>query len=434
MNIEQVSGWKRTTALAVLVFVMGVGVGRLFPGASQTPLSRVLGASPTTTGNVLGQGQSPRMDLSQDVDFAQFWEVWQKVRNTYYQQPVADKDLFYGALSGLVAGAGDPYTVFFPPKEAEEFSQQLDGKFEGIGAQIDAKQGILTVVAPLPSSPAEKAGLRSGDLIAKIDGKPTEGLTVDQAAERIRGPKGSAVTLEVIRQGSRSVPFALTIVRDEIQVKSVTLAWKPGNLALLTITGFNNDTPSLFEEARQQIVQKQAKGIILDLRSNPGGSVLSAQDVAGAWVGDQVIFKQRRQGKIVDSIRGIGRGELGSIPTIVLVNGGSASASEIVAGALEDYGKAVLVGTKTFGKGSEQEYQGLKDGSALKITIAEWVTPKERTINHIGLEPTIVVERTDADYDAKRDPQLDRAQQLLRNGGATAPALPAHATGTTVQP
>lgn len=314
------------------------------------------------------------------------------------------------------------------------FSQQLDGKFEGIGAQIDAKQGILTVVAPLPGSPAEKAGLRSGDLIAKIDGKPTEGLTVDRAAEQIRGPKGSAVTLEVIRQGSRPAPFVLTIVRDQIQIKSVTLAWKPGNVALLTITGFNNDTPILFEEIRQQIIQKQAKGIILDVRSNPGGSVLSAQHVAGAWVGDQVIFKQRRQGKIVDSVHGIGRGELGSIPTVVLVNGGSASASEIVAGALQDYDKATIIGKKTFGKGSEQEYEDLKDGSALKITIAEWVTPKERTINHIGLEPTIVVERTDADYDAKRDPQLDRAEQFLRNGGTPPPTLPAHATGTIVQP
>lgn len=431
MNMRTVPTWGRVLGISALTFAVGAGFGR-WTSAPAQPLSQVFGTSSSSTvGRVLGQGQSPRVPVGEDVDFALFWDVWQTVRSKYYEQPVPDKDLFYGALTGLVAGTGDPYTAFFSPKEAEDFSQQLDGKFEGIGAQIELKQGQLQIVAPLPGSPAEKAGLRPGDWIVKIDEKPTEGLTVDQAAERIRGPKGTAVTIAVIRQGSRPEPFSLTIVRDEIQVKSVVLSWKPGNIALLEITGFNNDVPDLFEAARQEIQRKRAKGIILDVRNNPGGSVLTAQVVAGAWVGDRVIFKERRQGKIVESVKGIGGGELGTIPTVVLVNRGSASASEIVAGALQDYGKATVLGTKTFGKGSVQEYQELKDGSALKITIAEWLTPNDRVINHIGLDPTFVVERTEADYEAKRDPQLDRAQQFLLEGGFASSPLPAAgATGT----
>ncbi len=434
MNIRALPTWGRILGVSALTFVVGAGFGRWTSGSS-LPLTQALGgSSSSTTGRVLGQGQAPRLDVSKDVDFALFWDVWQTVRSKYYEQPVPDKDLFYGALTGLVAGTGDPYTTFFSPKEAEDFSQQLDGKFEGIGAQIELKQGQLQVVAPLVGSPAEKAGLRPGDWIVKIDEKPTDGLTVDQAAEQIRGPKGTAVTIAVIRQGSRPEPFSLTIVRDEIQVKSVILSWKPGNVAVLEITGFNNDVPELFAAARQEIVKKKAKGIILDLRNNPGGSVLTAQVVAGAWVGDQIIFKERRQGKIVESVEGIGEGELGLIPTVVLVNRGSASASEIVAGALQDYGKATVLGTKTFGKGSVQEYQELKDGSALKITIAEWLTPKDRVINHIGLEPTFVVERTEADYEAKRDPQFDRAQQFLLEGGFASSTLPAVSAATGTRP
>ena len=404
---------------ALGAFVVGSGVGRWTANSAPTPLARVIeSSSASSTGNVLGQGQSPRIALDGDVDFAAFWDVWSALKTKYYKQPIADKDLYYGALQGLVAGAGDPYTIYFPPKEAQAFADQLDGVFEGIGAQIDVKNGLLTVISPLPGSPAEKAGLRPDDVIVSIDTKPTDGMTVDQAAETIRGPKGTAVTIGVLRKATSAKPFNLTIVRDEIRIKSVILTWKPGNIADVQITGFNNDSADLFLQAAQEIQAKKAKGIILDLRGNPGGLVLSAQSVAGAWVGDQVIFKQRRQGKIMEEVHGIGHAELGTIPTVILEDQGSASASEIVAGALQDYGKATTIGKKTFGKGSEQEYENLKDGSALKITIAEWLTPKDRAINHVGLDPMIVVDRTKEDYDAKRDPQLERAQQFLKGGGA----------------
>lgn len=406
------SAWQYMI-VSLAIFLVGIGVGRVSE-PSRTGLVALPGAS-TSTGRVLGIGQSPRIELADDVDFNLFWETWQMVRNRYYERPVSDKDLFYGALTGLVDGVGDPYTTFFPPQEAEEFTQQLEGRFEGIGAQIEIKDGLLVVVAPLEGSPAEKAGLRPGDGIGMIDGKPTDSMSVDQAARTIRGPKGTPVTITVIR-GKTGKPFALTIVRDQIQMKSVKLSWD-GSFAIVEIDGFNTDTQALFEQATQDIRAKKAKGIILDVRNNPGGAVTAAQTVAGAWIGNEILFQERRQGKIVEAVRAIGRGELSGIPTVVLINQGSASASEIVAGALQDHGQAVTVGAKTFGKGSVQEYEELKDGSALKVTIAEWLTPNDRVIHHVGLEPMIHVQRTDADYDAKRDPQLERAKQFLREGG-----------------
>lgn len=427
---------RRVISSMVLVGVAfggGMATQRAFgqSGVSGTSNWNLLGTvASTTQGRVLGIGQSPRITVSDDVQFALFWEEWKMLREKYYKQPVDDKALFYGAMAGMAEGVGDPYTAFFEPKGAEAFDNQLAGTFEGIGAQIEVKDGLLQVISPLDGSPAQKAGLRSRDWIAKIDQKSTEGLTAEQAVDLIRGPKGTAVTLTIVRSDRRQKPLTITIVRDQIQTKSVKLTWLPNGIARVDLTGFNNDTASLFASAEAEIVAKKAKGIILDLRGNPGGHLTTAQAVAGAWVGSQPVLKERRQGQIIDTLPGIGNGDLGSIPTIVLMNEGSASASEIVAGALQDYGKAQLVGTKSYGKGSVQEYQGLSDGSAIKITVAEWLTPKERAINKVGLEPTILVERTDKDYEAKRDPQLDRARQLL-SGGAVSTILPSPATAKT---
>ncbi len=407
---------QRGIVIGLGLFVAGFGLGH-WRGVSSGPSfveARFIAA--TSTGRVVGVGQSPRIPLAEDVEFQLFWNTWQTIKDKYYVKPVSDKELFYGALTGLAAGVRDPYTSFFPPREAEEFSDQLEGKFEGIGAQIEVKDARLQVVAPLDDSPAEKAGLRAGDIFATIDGKTTDGLTVDEAARRIRGPKGTPVTLTIVRPGSRNKPFSLTVIRDEIRLKSVKVRWFEGNIALVELTAFNTDTPALFEEASRDLLAKKAKGIILDMRNNPGGAVRTAQLVAGSWLGNEVIFHERRQGKIVQSIRGIGRGELANIKTLVLINEGSASAAEILAGALEDAGKAQTVGAKTFGKGSVQEYEELPDGSALKITVAEWLTPKERAINHTGLEPMIKVDRTEEDYDTKRDPQLDAARAFFREG------------------
>ncbi len=428
-NMETVYRPKETekSQRAVLIFlVVGLVIGMLVGrGWTRAESPRSLAGSSTSTGGfVIGIGQNPPPDLAtQDVEFRLFWEAWQLLKDKYYKSPdVKDKQLFYGAMKGMADSVGDPYTTFFEPKGAEAFQQALSGKFSGIGAEIGLREGVITVVAPLPDTPAERAGIKAGDLIVKIDGTETTGFSVEQAVSKIRGDKGTKVTLTILRPSdkSKTEPFDVTIVRDEIQVKSVRLKWVEGQekIAHLEITNFNTDTQDGLNKAIDDMLAKDVKGIVLDLRNNPGGFLDTAVYMAGEWVGGEIVVKERRQGQIVEQLAGTGHKRLAGIPTIVLVNEGSASASEIVSGALQDYKAATIVGKKTFGKGSVQDYTNLKDGSAIKITIAEWLTPLERTINNTGLEPDIVVERTAEDYEKSIDPQLDRAVGIL-NGTAT---------------
>ncbi len=368
---------------------------------------------------ITGLGQSaPAGRLPDEVEFQQFWDLWQLLKDKYYQQPVKDKSLFYGAMAGLAGSLGDPYTNYFEPKVAQDFQQSLAGKFEGIGAEIALKDEQLQIVSALPDTPAERAGLLSNDIIVKINGQDTAGMSTEKAVSLIRGPKGTKVTLSIFRAALKKLPFDVTLVRDEIHVKSVKWKMLPGSIAYIEVTHFNGDTKDGFNEAVQGALKKGVKGVILDMRNDPGGFLDTALSVGGTWVGNQVIVKERRQGKIVDTLHGVGCAWFEGIPTIVLVNQGSASASEIVAGALQDYHAATIVGQKTFGKGSVQDYVNFKDGSGIKITVAEWLTPNERTINKTGLDPDVVVDRTPEDYAAKRDPQLDRAIGIL-NGTAT---------------
>ncbi|MDO8584352.1 MAG: S41 family peptidase [bacterium] len=370
---------------------------------------------------VLGMGQNPPVSvrIDQDVEFKQFWELWSTLKSKYYEQPITDKTLFYGAMQGMAASLGDPYTDFFEPKVATEFQQSLAGKFEGIGAEIGLKGGNIQIVAPLPESPAEKAGLLAGDIILKVDKKDVTGLTIEAVVTQIRGPKGTKVTLTLARPSQKKAGFDIEITRDEIHVKSVTSKMLPDSIALITVTNFNNDTEEGFSAAVDAVLKKDPKGIILDLRNNPGGYLDMALSMAGEWMGDAVVVKERRQGKIVETLKGTGRKRLAGLPTVVLVNQGSASASEIVAGALQDAGMAKLIGMKTFGKGSVQDYESFADGSAIKITIAEWLTPKERAINKVGLEPDITLDRTAEDYEALRDPQLEKAQAYFLGNATT---------------
>lgn len=379
-----------------------------------------------------GIGSKPPAEIKTTADFDQFWDLWQLLKTKYYKQPLDEQKMFYGAMEGLVASMGDPYTVFFEPKVAKEFSDSLEGKFEGIGAEIGIKDEQLQIVAPLPDSPSDKAGLRAGDAILQIDATSTEGMTVERAVSLIRGKKGTEVTLTIGRikiikdvkgkETSEPSRFDVTIVRDTIVVKSVRTTFLRDNIARIEITNFNSDTSVEFSKAVDQVIAKDAKGVIIDMRNNPGGFLDRATAVAGEWVGDQVVVTERRQGVTVDEYHGTGRGRLKGMPTIVLVNEGSASASEIVAGALQDYGAARLVGKKTFGKGSVQDYTELAGGTAVKITVAEWLTPKGRFINDVGIEPDITVERTEEDYHAERDPQLEKALDLLTGGSPNAAA------------
>ncbi len=413
------SPWRVVFILAALVATFGCGWYVGHAGTSLAQQAKVQNLK------INGLGTAPPSDAvtDKDLEFAQFWDLWKTLKLKYYED-ADEKTMFYGAMRGLAESLGDPYTTFFEPKIAKEFSDSLKGEFEGIGAEIGIRSGQLQIVAPLPETPAEKAGLLAGDYILAINGTSTENMSTDQAVSLIRGPKGTKVTLKIGRlpKGSEKSSEAsvsstkpasnikdFDIVRDKILVKSVRVTWPKEGIVSIQISSFNQDTDKEFNQALDKILEKNIKGIILDLRNDPGGYLDRSTVVAGQWVGDKVVVSERRKGKIIDELHGEGNGRLAGIKTVVLVNEGSASASEIVAGALQDYGLATLIGMKTFGKGSVQDYSEFGDGSAVKITIAEWLTPKGRSINKTGIQPDIQVDRTYEDYDANRDPQLDKA-------------------------
>lgn len=429
----------------VLAVVLAFIVGLKSAGADGS-LAKAAGipSAGKAFAGVLNVYGDPPSDVKLPADFKQFWDLWRRIKESYYEQPVDEEKMFYGAMSGLASSLGDPYTVFFEPKTAKEFNESLAGKFEGIGAEIGIKDDQLQIIAPLPEMPAEKAGLRAGDFILKIDKEDTAGMSVDKAVSLIRGKKGTKVTLTIGRYKTekdksgkeKKTPTTqeITITRDTIVVKSVRSEFlKEQRLAVIEISNFNQDTAALFAQAVNDALNRDAKGIILDLRNDPGGYLDTAITVAGEWTGADIVVKERRQGKIVDEFRGTASGRLKNFPTVVLVDKGSASASEIVAGALQDYGLAKIVGMQTFGKGSVQDYSEFPDKSSIKMTIAEWVTPKERSINKIGIEPDVKIDRTNEDYNANRDPQLDKAIELLTGKPVPKPAASAKTPTSTVE-
>jgi carboxyl-terminal processing protease len=349
---------------------------------------------------------------SPDFDQDMFWHVWATIKKNYVNQPVEDKDLFYGALKGLVMGLDDPYSTFLEPEMAKEFLESMSGSFEGVGMEIGIKDGRLTVVAPLPHTPAFRAGLRAGDKIFAINGKDTSTMNLDEAVHLIRGPKGTPVVLTIWHPGENATE-EVSIIRDVINIKTVSWELKENQIAYLSITHFNEETWSEFKDIAQVIVRADPQGLIVDLRNNPGGYLDTAVKIAGYWIADEVaVFSKDSSGKETE-YHASGKGELSHLPTIVLVNQGSASASEILAGALQDYDHAVILGEQTFGKGSVQELESLFDGSALKLTVANWYTPLGRFISEEGIVPDIKVELTEEDFINEQDPQLERAQSIL---------------------
>jgi carboxyl-terminal processing protease len=331
------------------------------------------------------------------------------------EQPVKDVDLFYGAIEGLVGGLKDPYSVYFPPTEAQEFVKDLAGAFEGIGTEIGIKDEQLIVIAPLSGSPAEKAGLKPGDQIYKINGEEAFGLKVDEAVQKIRGPKGTTVKLTIGREGEDKV-LDITIVRDVITVPTVVGEKKDSQIAYLRVSYFNGETWDQFDKAVKEIKEYGPKGIILDLRSDPGGYLDTAVLVASEWIKDGDIVKEKFNNGEENKYPTVGKHRLAGIKTVVLVDENSASASEIVAGALQDHGLATVLGVKTYGKGSVQDFEVLPDGSALKLTVARWFTPKDRQIEKLGITPDIemkemFVKQKDGTY---KDVGLEKAIELLK--------------------
>ncbi|NCN21978.1 S41 family peptidase [Candidatus Falkowbacteria bacterium] len=347
------------------------------------------------------------------LDFNLYWEVWDNVKTNYVDKnKIEDKDLFYGSLRGIAESTGDPYTIFMDPVETKEFSDDLAGTFEGIGAEIGLRNDITTVIAPLDDTPAQKAGLRSGDKIYAVDDAPTIGLTITEVVRKIRGEKDTKVKLTIIRGDEK--PFDVEIIRGVIVVKSVKTEMRADGVYVLRLSNFNDDTELLFKQAVDDILVKQPRGIILDLRNNPGGYLDTAINIASEWIEDGVIVAEQLNNNRRNEYPARGLARLKDFKTVILVNGGSASASEILAGALRDYRKATLVGETTFGKGSVQALKPLSDGSILKVTISKWLTPAGDSIDEKGIDPNIEVELSVEDVNNDLDPQMDKALEIIK--------------------
>jgi carboxyl-terminal processing protease len=352
----------------------------------------------------------------QDIDFSLFWEAYHELRDNFVSPDKFDvQKIIYGAISGMVKSLGDPYTVFFPPDESKRFIEDVKGSFEGLGMEVGIRKGQLQVISPLEGTPAQIAGLRAGDKIVEINGTSTADLSIDEAVNLMRGPKGTSVTLTIFRQdwdGTRDI----TLVRDVISVPSLKWRLMDNDVAYVQLYEFSEKANSDFQTAAVQILNSPAKKIILDLRNNPGGYLEVAQEIAGWFLekGQVVVIEDFGNAKERTEYQSSGNAAFSQYPMVVLINQGSASASEILAGALKDDRGVELIGEKSFGKGSVQQLDRLTDGSSLKITVAKWLTPSGETITDVGLEPDVQVEMTDQDYEEGKDPQLDKAVEIIK--------------------
>ncbi|MDD3777897.1 MAG: S41 family peptidase [Patescibacteria group bacterium] len=392
------------TTLFLLLLVGGVYLLGFYAGKDETSFPEILAYSP--------EARETKNNSNDSFDFNLYFEVWNSLKSEHVDKnKIKDRDLFYGSLEGMAAATGDPYTVFMDPEETTEFYEDLSGTFEGIGAEIGMRNEIITVVAPLDGMPAQKAGLRAGDKIYAINGESILGLSVNEAVKKIRGEKGTEVTLTIIRGDDK--PSDITIVRDKIVVNSVKTEMKENGVYYLQITNFNDDTQILFDKAVSDILLKDPRGIVLDLRNNPGGYLDTSIYIASDWIKDgPIVAEQFGENKRTEHFSR-GQARLSGLKTAILINEGSASASEIVAGALRDYKKATIIGKQSFGKGSVQNLGDLSDGSSLKITVAKWLTPEGDYIHDKGIAPQIEVDITEEDILNNRDPQLDRAINFI---------------------
>jgi carboxyl-terminal processing protease len=350
------------------------------------------------------------------VNFSLFWEAWHKISNSFVGRGELDvQKMIYGAISGMVSSLGDPYTVFFTPDDTERFIDDVKGSFEGVGMEIAVKDGQLQVVAPLADTPAQKAGLMSGDKILKVNGTSTASMAAEEAVRFIRGSKGTSVTLTIMRD-SWPEPREITLVRDIINIASLKLELRDDGIAYLRIYQFSEKAVSDFADAAIKILNSDSEKIILDLRGNPGGYLEVARYISGWFLEkNQVVTIEdfgNGQGQIEH--KADGNGVLLNYPLVVLIDQGSASGSEILAGALRDNRGVQLIGVTSFGKGSVQDLEKLEDGSSLKITIARWLTPKGESISDHGLEPDIKVELTEKDVEEEKDPQMEKAIEVLQ--------------------
>ncbi len=397
---------RRQSAAALLIFVLLIA-GAFVAGAEL----EARGVLPwSVAGNV------PAAVSEAGVDMAPFWQVWKTLDEKFVPTststlPTRDEKL-WGALEGLTASFGDPYTVFLPPEDAELFNDDISGNFEGVGMEIGIREGVLTVVAPLKGTPAERAGIRAGDSVFEIDGKDTTNLSVDKAVKLIRGPRGTEVTLLLGRKGEGK-PFTLKVVRETIEIPTIDTTMRDDGIFIIALHSFSATAPVHFRNALREFVDANTNKLIVDLRGNPGGFIEAAVDIASWFLpAGKVVVKEDFGGVAPQRIhRSKGYNVFNdTLRMIILVDKGSASASEILAGALSEHGKARLIGEQTFGKGSVQELVEIAGDASLKVTVARWLTPNGNSISVKGLTPDESVERG---KDIEKDPQLERAVGIL---------------------
>jgi len=388
----------------VLVFIFGFYYGRGYKSDSEK-LAAIIN----------------KTDSTSNVDFASFWKAWNTVNEKFIPtngtstDRVSDQARVYGAISGMVASLGDPYTTFFPPVEAKIFNEQISGQIEGVGMEVGIKDGVLTVIAPVKGTPAFRAGVKPGDRILKIDDTVTNGLNSESAVKLIRGKKGTPVRITFLREGVKE-PFELSIVRDVINMPTVDTEAK-GDVFIIRLYSFSAISPNLFRDALREFIESGRNKLIIDLRGNPGGYLEAAQDMASWFLptGKVIVsedFKDKDNNQV---FRSKGYNVFSNkLKLVILIDGGSASASEILAGALREHGVATLVGAQSFGKGSVQELVDITDNTSLKVTIARWLTPNGNSISQGGLTPDVVVKLDEEAYKKdKTDTQLNKALEIL---------------------
>lgn len=349
------------------------------------------------------------VDYSSNVNWSTLNEVYNKLSSTYNGE-IDVSGVIEGAKKGLVESLGDVYTIYMDAEETSDFYDDLHGNVgSGIGVEMGLRDGYVRVLRTLPDNPARKAGILAGDILYKVDGEEVYDLSVDEIAKKVRGETGTEVTVTVVRDGEEK---SFTMKRESINNVSAYVEYD-GKTAIVTVTRFDEDTGTMVRGFAEKFVDKGVEKVILDLRGNGGGYVSAAQDLLGLWIdGETVLLQKSKHFGDSTTKTSSGRAILTDMKTIVLVNGSTASASEIVAGALQDYGKATIVGETTYGKGVVQQLFDLSGGTVLKVTTAEWYTPKERSINKTGIKPDVEVERSYEDINAMRDPQMDKAKKL----------------------
>jgi carboxyl-terminal processing protease len=405
-------------------FAGGILVGQLVPTGNQVPfLSDIIPSSPRATPE-----EQTATPAELETLFAPFWEAWNIVHERFVDQPVDDVTLMRGAIRGMMDALGDKQTFYMDPIVYNTETSSLQGEYEGIGAYVDTDGEYLTIISPIAGSPAENAGLRPGDKVIEIDGQDMTGVTAEQARLKVLGPAGTTVSLKISRDGEPQ-PLEFSIIRAKISIKSAEGKLLTNDIAYIDINTFGDKTTSELRNTLDDLLKQDPKGIIIDLRNNPGGYLSTAVDVASEFISDGVVLYEQYGDGRRDVYNANNNGQATDLPIVVLMNEGSASASEILAGALQDYGRAKLVGVQSYGKGSVQVWVPLSnDQGAARVTIAKWLTPKERAVDHVGLIPDVVVECNGCDLtETTNDAQVQAAIDTLTaiiNGSPIPTSMP----------